>query len=130
LLGDNLVIRSELEAWKHELSDISNEKAAFLKSPDVVALLQPVIRHLQRQPSVAAVYRLMKARGMETYSISQFRKHWRGPEAWVNDRADKLLVALRKNGRINLETHPLILLAMDSLNARHRAAMAKRPKPV
>lgn len=38
---------------------------------------------LEQQPSMAAIHRLLSREGLESSSISAFRRNWRGANKWV-----------------------------------------------
>ena len=65
------------EAW-------NSADKAFMASAPVQALLDRLTKRIEREPSVAAKYRLVKD-FCRYYTYGTFNRHWRGAPAWVKE---------------------------------------------
>jgi hypothetical protein len=83
--GARIVRRAE--QVKHDAARDRHRAAVqrFDASADVLAIRKAFGELLATMQSVAAVYRYLQEHGLESYSLSSFRKHWRGGPQWAGE---------------------------------------------
>jgi hypothetical protein len=80
----SIVLKSEVMERSQKSGEYFQGSKALFASPAVQELLQKFCQKIDRQPSVAAIYRLFRQCDLETATENTFRRKWRGSEAWKN----------------------------------------------
>lgn len=82
--GKNFVLVER--SSKEQLEALGRESfgrgKSLMATPDVQSALRALELLLASQPSVAAVWRVLKAAGLTNRSEATFRNRWNGPRAW------------------------------------------------
>lgn len=82
-----LVERTALHERELRESAVRECESSILSSVEVRRVLGRFEEELGAQRSVAAIYRLLRNAGLESYSEGTFRRHWSTPAAWIQEKA-------------------------------------------
>jgi hypothetical protein len=113
-------VRKQQALW----SEYSRRSDNILKAVETRKLLNDLEALLDRQPSMAACHRLLRAHNLEYESYATFRKRWNGGGDWVSryvraSNLDKVLELLgKKDPTISNE-----LSGLDALWEQHKAPL-------
>lgn len=104
------------------------EKKAFetakmiRKKAQEKGITQGLIDLLSKQPSIAAVYRILSHAGLEHYTLGTFRKHWSGSQSWVDQNCNSHNIT-QIMSLLGMEDHEL-----TELNAQVESLLAEARK--
>lgn len=56
---------------------------ALMKDPKVTTMVDTLVAEIDKQPSKAAIHRLLTKAGLESSSVESFRRHWSCANRWV-----------------------------------------------
>jgi hypothetical protein len=75
---------AELQTKEDQEKKAIETARTIKKKAQEKGVTQELIALLSKQPSVAAIYRMLSQAGLEHHALGTFRKHWSGAESWVN----------------------------------------------
>jgi len=125
------VRKSDVKQQQALWSEYSRRSDDLLKAAETRKLLNDLETLLDRQPSMAACHRLLRAHNLLYESYATFRKRWNGGGDWVRSHVhasdlDKVLDLLGKK-------HPTIsnqLSELEALWQQHKAPLSIVGKPL
>lgn len=79
-----VVEKIEIKNRKHLADESGKRWRRLLSTAEVKNILKEFISLIERQPSKAAIHRLLKGADIEHSSLVTFRKNWRGAQHWVD----------------------------------------------
>jgi hypothetical protein len=121
--GSTLIRRSDYEAQEQQRRAAWEQEQSFLTSPDVVKIFHRLAERLDQEPSVAAVYRLLRERELLGARVSEntFRRHWRGGADWIRMNGSTcLLRKLIEIGSLKPEQYPDVVRELERLSRLER----------
>jgi hypothetical protein len=127
--GSGFILRGDYEAREQERQAAWKQKQSFLTSPGVLQIFERLSERLDREQSVAAVYRLLNKCGLVIVSENTFRRYWSGGADWIKKNSGThLSKKLIEIGALKPEKHGGVIDELERLAKLDEAN--ERPLPL